>query len=120
MKYIATQPTTQIAAYTPKVHDGASRSIIGRKASPTTKLQPQLVSVEMDDPRDRTLKGNNSDCCPIQHEISYLPCFCKTTELTWYRSHSGCVRRNIKNQRDEDSDSGQAGLSREIIIMHGI
>lgn len=64
---------TQIAAYTPKVHDGVSRSIIGRKVSPTTKLQPQLVSVEMDDPRDRTLKGNNSDCCPIKHEISHLP-----------------------------------------------
>jgi hypothetical protein len=72
ISHIATQPIAQMAAYTPKVHDGVSNSIIGKKVSPTMKLQPQLVAVEMDDPRDRTLRGNNSDCCPVRHGISYL------------------------------------------------
>jgi hypothetical protein len=70
ISHIANQPAVQTAEYAPKVHGGVSNSIIGRKVRPTMKLQPQLVAVEIDDPRDRTLRGNNSDCCPIRDGIS--------------------------------------------------
>jgi hypothetical protein len=56
----------------------------------------------------------------LNTKLAICRSFCITTEPTWYRSHSRRVRRNIKDQRDEDSDSGQAGLSREITVMHGI
>jgi hypothetical protein len=59
-----------MAEYAPNVHDGVSNPIIGRKVRPTMKLQPQLVAVEIDDPRDRTLSGNNSDCCPVRDKVS--------------------------------------------------
>lgn len=113
-----TQPTTQITAYAPKVHVGVSNSIIGRKVSPTTKLQPQLVAVDMEDPRDRTLRGNNSDCCPVILMLAFWYDLCRTREPTWYRAHSSCVRRNVEDKRDQDGDSRQTGLRKGIIIFH--
>ncbi len=59
------------------VQVGVKNAIIGKKVNPTTKLAPQLVLVLMPDPRDRTLRGNNSLCIhgTLPNPIAYAPTY---------------------------------------------